>query len=276
MADNSSQFQRFDGTEDVIKSAFRTLTVFEFFADIQQDASISEMMDALNIPQSSLSVLVRFLSDMGYLVYNPDKRTYYPTLRLHYLSAWRSQKNPAAANIQTALQDLQHQTQQTVVLSMRNRLYSQYIMVEHAGGIMRDHVETGSLRPLVCSATGWSLLASETENEIQKLIHKTQVLTKNETWKSTAASAGRHIDFVRKNGYAYSKGESTNGASGLAMSIPTQGDKPRLSLAVAGPHAKISHEKQVILNSMDALISNLPPTITEDILETASFDDNES
>ncbi len=266
MSDTSFQLQRFDGTEDVIKSAFRTLTLFEFFADIQRDASISEMMKALKIPQSSLSVLVRFCTDMGYLAYNPDSRTYYPTLRLHYLSSWRSQLNPVAANIQANLCDLQHLTQQTVVLSMRNRIYSQYILVEHGGAIMRDHVETGSLRPLVCSASGWSLLANEPDNEIEKLIRKTQVLIQNETWKSTAPQAVSHINFVRENGYAYSKGEATNGASGLAMSIPTLEHIPRLSIAVAGPHDEISEKKDAIITAMKGLVSKLPASITQDIL----------
>jgi len=224
MSDTSFQLQRFDGTEDVIKSAFRTLTLFEFFADIQRDASISEMMKALKIPQSSLSVLVRFCTDMGYLAYNPDSRTYYPTLRF------------------------------------------QYILVEHGGAIMRDHVETGSLRPLVCSASGWSLLANEPDNEIEKLIRKTQVLIQNETWKSTAPQAVSHINFVRENGYAYSKGEATNGASGLAMSIPTLEHIPRLSIAVAGPHDEISEKKDAIITAMKGLVSKLPASITQDIL----------
>ena len=45
----------------VVKSAARTVLVFEFFSRIRRPATASEVEDSLQIPQSSASVLLRSL-----------------------------------------------------------------------------------------------------------------------------------------------------------------------------------------------------------------------
>lgn len=266
MANSSSQIGRLNETEVLLKSSFRTMAIFELFADIQKPASISEISKALKIPQSSTSAIIGSLVETGYLTKDPKTRTYIPSMRLTYLSAWRRECHPIAANFHRELIKLHESTGETVVLAMRNGIYSHYIFVHHAHAILREHVETGSVRPLVCSATGWSLLARESDHEIQKLINKTRLLVKNQRWIEASADARQHIALVRETGFSWSDGEAANGASGLAMAIPNHGSPQRLSIALAGPRNRMNKKKQELEIALSELVNNLPDNFTKDVL----------
>lgn len=262
----NDQIGRLDETKLLLKSSFRTMAIFEFFADIQRPAQLTEISSALKIPQSSTSAIISSLVDTGYLTKNPNTRAYSPSLRINYLNAWRGERHPFACRFNEELKALHRQSGETAVLAMRNSIYSQYILVQHSHDILRQHVETGSVRPLVCSATGWSMLMNESNIEIQKLINMTHLSVKNPLWKETTKTAIRHIETVRENGYAWSAGEAANGASGLAIAIPN-GDAPaQFSIAIAGPSKRMDDKKDVVLELLREFVSQIPHSFTHDVL----------
>jgi len=261
-----SQIARLDETEGLIKSSFRTMAIFEFFADIQRPALITEISRALNIPQSSTSTIVGSLVDTGYLTKDPHSRTITPSMRLNFLTAWRGDSHPDAANLNCHLKALREDSGETAVLAMKNGIYSHYILVQHSHDILRKHIETGSVRPLVCSATGWSLLANEENRDIEKLISQTKLTVKNSRWIETSGNAIRNIERVRNLGYAWSDGEAAIGASGLAMSIPSGTVPARFSIAIAGPSARMTEKKEDLLELLKTFVDRLPNDFTNAVL----------
>ena len=266
MTSQYSQISRLDETEIILKSSFRTMAIFEYFADIQRPAYLNEISKALNIPQSSTSALVGSLVDTGFLTKNLKTRTFTPSMRLNYLNAWRGEFHPFAANFHKHLKSLHEESGETAVLALRNGIYSQYILVQHSHDIVRKHVETGSVRPLACCATGWSLLANETDDEITKLINRTRLSVKNQRWIETTNFSTHHIETVRQLGYAWSDGEAANGASGLAMSIPNGLSPSRLSIAIAGPNSRMNEKRGELLLVLKEFVEALPDSFTNDVL----------
>lgn len=59
----------------VVKSAGRVLQILEFFDDVKREANVVEICRALGYPQSSTSVLLRSLVQLGYLAYTPKGRS---------------------------------------------------------------------------------------------------------------------------------------------------------------------------------------------------------
>jgi len=53
--------------EELIKSSVRTTDLFELLASAEKPVTIREIVDELNIPQSSVSSLVKSLLDSGFL-----------------------------------------------------------------------------------------------------------------------------------------------------------------------------------------------------------------
>ncbi len=261
-----SNVKRLNETEIVLKSSFRTMAIFEFFADFKKPATIGDISNTLKIPQSSTSSLVKSLVDTGFLAKTSDTRCYFPTSRLTYLSIWRNKSYPFAAQFHEGLVELSGLTGETVVLAMRNGIYSQYILVEHAHGILKNHIETGSVRPLACNASGWAMLANDSDQEIGKLIRKTELAIDNMAWLETIKTANNHISYVRNHGFAFSQDVVEEGSSALACALPTTRKRSRLSVSLAGPKDRLTKNRGHILVQLRDFIDQLPKNITEQIL----------
>ncbi len=263
--DNKHGMLRLDETEAILKSSFRTLALFEYFADVQAPVSIGDISANLNIPQSSASALVKSLVESGYVI-KISTRHYAPTLRLSMLCGWIDEDAAALPKLTQIMQALCREFEETFVLAMRNGIYSQYIFVQSMPGTIREHVETGSLRPLLCASTGWAILAHDTDADIGKLIRRTRSETENLFWRKTAEMAPEHIALTRQNGFAFSEGPDAKGTAGVAISLPSRKPSFTFALAAAGTTQAIGQKKDAIAAALLALRPDFSRDITAQIL----------
>ena len=262
---------RLDDAENMLKSSFRTMALFEFFADIQRPASIGEIADNLNMPQSSASALTKSLQDSGYLQRDVESRTFYPTLRLPFLGDWLLKLAGLPEGFTDNLARLSETTGETVSLSMRNGIYSQYIYTHQGPHPVRDHVETGSVRPLVCSATGYAILTGDTDIDIGKLVRRTIHEVDNPFWKEAAVAAVDGIQATRTNGYAIAIGPSYTTTGGLAMPLPSRGVRRHLAIGIVGPADVIRECEAEIALILRGFVACLPRSIEDAILGRVSM-----
>jgi len=252
---------RLDETDAILKSSFRTMALFEYFADVRAPVTIGDISANLNIPQSSASALVKSLVESGYLTRTQTNRHYTPTLRLPMLGGWMDREPVMLPPLVTIMQTLCSQFAETFVLAMRNGIYSQYIMVESGSGTIRQHVETGSLRPLLCASTGWAMLSRDSDDDIGKLIRRTRSETENSYWRKTAQTAPQHIALTRQNGFAFSEGPDAKGTAGIAIPLPSGEPHYSLALAAAGTTEAIGQKKDAIA----AALLDIRPELNRDI-----------
>ena len=85
---------------DVVKSAERVLAIFEVFEAERRPLRISELVSRLEIPQSSTSTLMKTLVARGLVEFDPDHRTFKPTVRLAFLGNWVVGSTDGLAQIQ--------------------------------------------------------------------------------------------------------------------------------------------------------------------------------
>ena len=257
---------RLDDAENMLKSSFRTMALFEFFADAQRPASIGEIADNLNMPQSSASALTKSLQDSGYLERDPVTRAFYPTLRLSFLGDWLLKKAGLPEGFADNLARLSHETGETVFLAMRNGIYSQYIYTHHRPGPVREHVETGSVRPLVCSATGYSMLTGDTDDDIGKLVRRTKHEVDNAFWRESADEAVSGVRTSRARGYAIAVGPSYQSTGGIAVPLPSRGVRRHLCIGVGGPAEMIREREAEIAPILRGFVAGLPRSIEDAIM----------
>ncbi|MEM9725171.1 MAG: IclR family transcriptional regulator [Pseudomonadota bacterium] len=236
-----------------IKSAERTLFLFELFAGAQQPMTVSEISARMQMPQSSTSVLLKALLQLGYLEYDAAARTYFPSLRIALLGTWLRRRRERSGRLPPLLSALAQSTGASAMLAMRNGVDAQYIMAQFGDDPLRLHVESGLRRPLACCATGWALLSRESDREIGKIIRRTQAEAARPLWRKTAARAVEEIALVRRRGYALSHGETTPGASAVAMLLPNIDEHHAFAVAVGGPIARIEERLDRILEALERL-----------------------
>lgn len=238
-----------------VKSAARVLQILEFFDEIQRDARVAEIAERLSFPQSSTSILLRSLVDLGYMDYLPDSRSFLPSPRVTLLGTWLDKGPVRNGSLIRMLEEISRATGDTVIIAARSGVYSQYIHVLQARSAMRFHVPQGSRRLAVWSATGFTLLAGSDDRDIRALCARTNAEA-NETQPRVEIKAVlANIDQARRDGYFFSRGLVTPGAGSIAVPLPQgiDGHNRALTVAVSGVLDEIARREQDIV----ALLRNV-------------------
>ena len=251
-----------------IKSAERTLLLFELFAAEQRRMTVSEISVGMGMPQSSTSVLLKSLASLGYLDYNRKLRSYYPTLRIALLGTWIRRRHRRSSRIPRLLARIAGVTGESAVLALRNGIYAQYVLAQQGNDPLRLHVESGMRRPLACCASGWALLSFDRNEEIGRIIRRTQAEAPKELWRNTAQNAVEQVQLVRKRGYAFSNGETTRGAGAISILLPALPDQTPLAAGVGGPIERILEKQDLILETLHDLAKDISSQEVNDLLDT--------
>lgn len=238
-----------------IKSAERVLSLFEFFAQWQKPATITEISQALNVPQSSTSMLTRNLVQLGYLEQIPHQRTYFPTLRIAMLSEWMNRQINTVGPLARLLDTVRSETDETVILAIRNDIYAQYILVQDSTDPLRLQVQSGILRPMTCCAPGRMFLSLLPDDEVLRIARRTNNEVQNEALITPEAFVLEKVTEARSQGYAKTNGDMTAGAGSIAIALPTPIGKKPLAVSVGGPLSRIDEKHDRILESLHALQS---------------------
>ncbi|MEQ9434259.1 helix-turn-helix domain-containing protein [Hyphomonas sp.] len=236
-----------------VKSSLRTLDILEVFAIRQEPLSLQQLSDQLNVPQSSMSMLVKTLIERGYIERNARTRMLYPTLRVQMLGLWMVRRHKRAGKLPQLLRELSLQTGETTSLSMRNDIYVQYILVHEARNPERARIESGMLYPLACGAPGWCLLSFESAKTINAIAWRTQAEVKDPHWRKTARLAPERVRETIRNGYGMSRGETDPRVSGISILLPSVPGAMAMAATVGGPIGRIEEKKTMILQALQGL-----------------------
>lgn len=240
-----------------IKSSQRTLALFEFYSLEQRPLSIKEIADGLEMPQSSTSVLVQSLVELGYLEKDEKARTFYPTLRISLLGSWMGRQHKRAGKLPGLLHEVCKKTGESTILAMRNGIYSQYVIAHPGKTPNTAIVESGQLYPLACCATGWCLLTLESTNNLEKIIRRTVSEAKHDYWRESAKSALENVALTQRQGYAFSKGETVSGLGAIATLLPSIPGAYAMAAGVGGRIPRIEKKQDQILKALETLSSSV-------------------
>ncbi|PWE31451.1 IclR family transcriptional regulator [Pararhodobacter marinus] len=245
--------------ETVVKSAGRTIRILELFDELQRDATVVEIAEALGYPQSSCAALLRSLKLIGYLHYIPDRRSYIPTTRVSVLGNWVNRDVFGEGRLSLILRALGEATGETIMLAAQNGLLSQYIHVQQAPGPDAIHLMMGTTRPLIRSGTGYAILTRFKESEITRIVLRSNAERPEAEPPVSVADVLAAVEDVRRSGYAYvGRSVITRGGAVLAMPLPLLPHSPPLAIAICGHSRSMNARKEELVALLDEHISRLP------------------
>jgi DNA-binding IclR family transcriptional regulator len=216
----------------IIKSAGRVLAVLEFFDDIRQQARVGDVSQALSLPQSSTSVLLKCLTELGYLDYDPATRAFLPTPRVALLGSWLSGGPVHDGRLRRMMEHLSRKTDDTIILAARHSIYAQYLHVIQARRAIRFHVPPSSRRLLVWSAAGFALIAGLPNDEISLLVRRTNAEKIEGYPRIDVAEVLANVRHVRQNGFSVSRALVTPGSAAIAVPLEGRLDRNGRPLAI--------------------------------------------
>lgn len=235
----------------MVKSAERTLLVFEYFSLMRQPTTASEIAAALDLPQSSTSVLLRYLTEQGYLEYNRIDRRYLPTARVVLFSDWL--KPSISRNlVGETLSALGDQTGESVVIARQQRMEVHVVHVLLPNREVRFDLSADTRRPLWYSASGRALMSALSDQMVLRLAHH---------FKTKAAANGRSFDAgsliacirrIRETGISEHdpKIDDEPDIAAFAMLIPRDQHSEQYTVAVGGPRERMLRRREEIITIM--------------------------
>jgi IclR family transcriptional regulator, KDG regulon repressor len=247
---NCAQLKRKDKamSDRSIKSAERTLAIFELFSVRQETLTVGDVTKCLDIPQPSVSMLLKNLANMGYLEYDAARRRYAPTLRVTLLNSWLFDRYKGTAQFVPVLKSLLEDLQETVFIGMQNSSTAQYILVMTPRKRESLLITSGMHRSLTCSAMGRILLSMKDEVELHRWIRRCNAEATDPRFR---VKEGPYLDLIandRRNGFAETSGDISAGFGAIAVAVPSPFGGTPLAIGAGARIKNISlkHEAMIV------------------------------
>ena len=216
-----------------VKTAGRTLDLFEAFAREGRPLSLSQLARAIDAPVSSCFGIVRTLEARGYLYEVKARGGFYPTRLLFEQARVIASHDPLAERFVPLLEKLRDQTGETVLLSKRLDRQAVYLVVLDSLHSIRYSPKVGEFRPLHASASGKALLGSLTpvlRNEMLSGMKLPRVTSRTIT---SRAALEADLEQGRARGWYVTHGETVADLMAVAVAVTLSGET--YSVALAGP-----------------------------------------
>jgi DNA-binding IclR family transcriptional regulator len=245
------------GKPESVKTAARTLNLFETFAEEQAPLSLTDLAKRIDAPVSSCHALIRTLQALGYVYVLEQKKRVYPTKRLLQVAQAIASHDPLLESVSPILHQLRDALGETVILGKRQGQGIVYLEVIEGTHTVRYAARPGDAKPLHSSAIGKAMLGQESPSKLQALIGQ---LALTAATQRTLTDPGQLLDDIvecRKEGIFTTRGENVDDVMAFAIARPVYGET--LGIAIAGPMERmVRHQERyrvTLLNHGDHLLT---------------------
>lgn len=221
-----------------VKSAGRTVDLFELFAREQRPLSLSEVAAALDAPLSSCFNLVAALKGRGFLFGVGPRRQIYPTRKMYDVASAIAASEPWVRRILPHLEILRDETQETAILGKEQGGRVIYLAVLEGPQNIRYTARPGDLKPLHSSSIGKALLATMKPRRRAELLAELPLEPMTGATITDRARLAEEIELGAARGYSITRGENVADVMAVAMPVQFAGDI--YGIAVAGPMHRMS------------------------------------
>ncbi len=219
----------------IVKSAARTLEIFEYFDEVRRPAHIQDVALSLGYPHSSTGALLRSLTDLGYLEYSIEDKTFFPSIRVSLLGNWVGDETLSLRLIQQQMREIAEATQMTVVLGARSGGYCHYVRAIQGTTPVRYHLKAGTRLCLARSTVGSALLSMETTDRQPRLIAQALSVWDSDESAPRPEKLAADLALVAARGYAFNSGLVNAQAAMLAIPLAIRTQTRPLAIGLAAP-----------------------------------------
>lgn len=223
---------------DPVKTAARTLDVFEVFAQAKGPLTLTELAARLGSPISSCHALVRTLQARGYVYVLDERKRVYPTKRLFTIAQQLALHDPVLEKIGPVLDALQLASGETVILGKRQGMTITYLDVLESRHTIRYAASPGDTKPLHSSAVGKAMLGAIPEPELSRLVKRLPLPAVTPNTIGTASALAEDLRAGQARGWFLTRGE--NVPEVMALAIARSLGEEWYGVAVAGPIGRLA------------------------------------
>ncbi len=242
-----------DESREAGSAALRSLAVMEFVANNDRSVSLTEIMQAVNLPKPTVFRILSTLEEAGILLREPDAKRYVPGERLSNLAANVLLHSPHRAARRAILEELVEMLGETCNLTIPNGHHVMYLDRVESSWPLRFSLQAGYKVPLYASASGKIFLAHSPKRNRDHLLTNAPLIGHTKNTLTTLRSLEAEFTKIRRCGYAIDNEEYLAGICCLAVPIMNEQDRVVAAISAHGPSSRINPN----------LISNFLPALKE-------------
>jgi len=224
-----------------IKTAVRTLDLFEAFANELRPLRLSEMAALLQAPVSSCHQLLKTLERRGY-VYGLQLKSYYPTQRMLRHASAIAAHDPLGTVLRPILETLRDQTGESIVLGQQSQNHVVMLEVIESSHSIRFTGYPGAIREMYCSALGKALLGQMTPTQRDLVLPEEPYEPKTAATLTQRSALDHELAAGRARGWYEVRGETVAELHAIAAPVKFAGGM--LAVCVAGPVTRFEPQKE--------------------------------
>jgi DNA-binding IclR family transcriptional regulator len=245
----------------ISKSVARTFEVLEYFRGTRAPSSTPALEKALNYPYSSMRVILKSLTELGYLKYDHVSRTYFPTPKLMSLGSWVESALLESTNLRRLAEAVHLRVDETTALATHNFIFNNLFRVLNGKPVMSLRVPGGIGLPLCHSVAGRVLMSQMDDAEIERIIAHTLywVATTHSPMKLDRGEIMRSINSARATGSLVDYNGFKNGVGTIAYVVPSPFPGTPIALLVSGPELRVRNSEPKIRRNIEMSLSAYRP-----------------
>jgi DNA-binding IclR family transcriptional regulator len=220
----------------------RGLTLLQLFAKSEKGFSATEVAKLSFLPVSTVHRLLVNLQAAGFLDCDTERIYHLGAACISIGQAARGQLDIRRLSLRH-LQELNHQTRETVHLTVRHALSAVYVEKLDSPEPLRIHSRIGAYVPLHCTAVGKVLLAHIPERELEKILKQMEFHRFTENTIGSLQEMQTELKRVRKNGFACDLEEHEAHIRCIAAPIWDSQGAVNASLSVTGPAVRMARAR---------------------------------
>ncbi len=202
--------------------------------------SHSEIADALTIPKSSLTLLIKNMVNRGYLDINPDRKRYHLGAKFAELAKRVSSAGDLVSLAHPLLADISDVTGESSALSILEGDDSKVIATVESRHRLMSQLRLGDLAPLYATSGGKAILSSFDERQLNDYFRRVSLISVTAKTVTSEAELRRQIIDVQSGALAEVFEEYTPGIVGLAIPITSDCGNISAAINVAMPTVRYS------------------------------------
>ena len=239
----------------LVKSAQRTIALFNVFAEAKRALSLAELAEAMQAPKSSCHELVQTLAHLGYITVIDGGKSYYPSRRFYDMAEQINTYNPLKQKIHDALRALRDATGETVFIGKLQGTGVVYLEVFDGTHTVRYSARSGDFKTVHASALGKALLASLDEEERNQLLADMKLKRFTENTITSKKALQEELARCTAQGIYTTVGEHVPDVMGVALPVPLRGQP--YAIGMAGPTSRMQKKQKEYATALAQTVAKI-------------------
>jgi DNA-binding IclR family transcriptional regulator len=225
-----------------VKSADRVLTLFELLGTWRREMSHTDIADALSIPKSSLTQLLKTMVGRGWLTYSPSTKGYTLGPAFSRLARRSGQAVDLVAVAGPVLSDLTERTRESSALNVLKGDMAEVAATVLGPQRLVSHMRLGDTAPLYATSGAKAILAFLPADMQEDYLGRVHFEPQTKATIKSAKALRAQLQDIRRDGVAYSFNEWTPGITGMARPVMSASGDVIASVNVAIPTVRFGKD----------------------------------